>query len=53
MVWSILLTMALQLLKWMLSDDSPLKKRDEAKLREFFALADKAKARAYQRGYQD
>lgn len=53
MVWSILLTIAVQLLKWLLSENGPLKKRDEAKLREFFVLADKARVRARERGFKE
>lgn len=50
MWWSLLLTLAIQLLKWLLSDDGPLKEKDEVKLREFFEVVDKARDRAQSRG---
>ena len=50
MWWSILLSLSLALLKWLMSDEGPLKQADEIKLREFFAVADKARKRAQARG---
>jgi len=50
MWWSILLSLTLTLLKWLLSEDGPLKPKDEAKLREFFAITDKARRQTQARG---
>lgn len=50
MWWSLLLTLALQLLKWLLSENGPLKPKDEEKLQEFFRTVEKARHRAQARG---
>ena len=49
-LFSLLLPLLTQLLKWLLSNDSPLKPREEKKLREFFDLSDKLRFRAEARG---
>lgn len=54
MGWSLLLSLLLplmiQLLKWLLSSDDPLKPREEKRLREFLVLAEKVRFRAEARG---
>ena len=50
MWWSLLLSLALQLLKWLLSDDGPLRPKDAEKVAEFIRLARQAESRAYARG---
>ena len=47
MWWSLLLTLAYQLLKWLLSQQGPLAPKDEAKLREFLKTTRQIEARAH------
>lgn len=50
MWWSLLFTLMAQLLKWLLSEDGPLKPRDEKNLREFLDQARLAERQANFKG---